>query len=354
MRAEADEVETRLRGSDIMVHDEALQAYLDSVVARLLPHLSVTGTAPRPVAIRDPFLNAAALPNGLFWIHTGMLATLENEAQLATVVAHELEHYAGRHALRGKIDADRRKSTRDAVAGLSTIFSPIPGIGIALLIGVHEMDKADPNVYSRELEREADAAGVRAMIAAGYDASQALRTYELFLAEENEGDAKEPYGYGSHPESRERLASCRAELEKLHASASPSGGGRTAREEYETAIRGILLSNSELDLSIKRYERAEQAAARYVRLQPADAKGHLALARVLQRKSGHNRVGLESAAAEYERAVQLDPRLAAARRELGLLSHDLGRREETTRHLEAYLSLEPRAVDRPILESYLR
>ena len=52
------------------------------------------------VVIKDPYLNAFAFPNGVIYIHTGMLARMDNEAQLAALLAHEMSHCIHRHTLR--------------------------------------------------------------------------------------------------------------------------------------------------------------------------------------------------------------------------------------------------------------
>src|SRR4051794_36718097 len=85
-----------------LYHDPLLESHLAQVVARLNP----PGMAVNPEiryrvrVIEDPSLNAFAYPHGSLYIHTGLLARMENEDELATVLGHEMTHVEDRHMLR--------------------------------------------------------------------------------------------------------------------------------------------------------------------------------------------------------------------------------------------------------------
>ena len=91
-RAEEQKLLTKVR----LYRDPALEAYLGNVVARLNP----PGMAANPAlqlqvhVVSDPTLNAFAYPHGSLYVHTGLLARVENEDQLATVLGHEMTHVA--------------------------------------------------------------------------------------------------------------------------------------------------------------------------------------------------------------------------------------------------------------------
>ena len=63
--------------------------------------------------LRDPSPNAFALPNGHIYVHTGMLARLRDEDQLAALLAHEINHVAGHHGI-----VDHRATRKKAIAGM--------------------------------------------------------------------------------------------------------------------------------------------------------------------------------------------------------------------------------------------
>ena len=77
-----------------------LEQHLERMLAWLMPTEAPEGIVPRMVLISDPGLNAYSFPDGAIYIHTGLLSHLENEAELALLLAHELAHVTGRHALR--------------------------------------------------------------------------------------------------------------------------------------------------------------------------------------------------------------------------------------------------------------
>ena len=89
----------RLERSGLLHEDEDLALYVTEVALRVQPQNTRT---PLPLSVkilRDPRINAFALPDGTIYLHTGMLARMENEAQLATVLGHEMAHVFRRHAL---------------------------------------------------------------------------------------------------------------------------------------------------------------------------------------------------------------------------------------------------------------
>jgi len=81
-----------------VLHDPDLQAYIDAAGNRVLGDRPVPEKVTyRFLVLRDPMVNAFALPNGSVYITTGLLALLENEAQLAGVLGHEAAHIYERH-----------------------------------------------------------------------------------------------------------------------------------------------------------------------------------------------------------------------------------------------------------------
>jgi len=146
------EEETEILDSSGLLHDDKqLEEYLNRLAAKLLP--PVQGR-PRIImkVLRHPSLNAFAYPTGRVYFHTGILAAMDNEAQLAAVMAHEITHVQERHLAREF--TSRKKKSAEEADSLRKILTSV-------------------NCYSRLLESEADAAAVRMMVAAGYDPREA-------------------------------------------------------------------------------------------------------------------------------------------------------------------------------------
>ena len=85
-----DREETRLRRSPFRMRNVELDKYLSGIACQLAadhcPDIRV-------YAMRTPYFNASMAPNGMLQIWSGLLLRMENEAQLAAIVAHEIGHY---------------------------------------------------------------------------------------------------------------------------------------------------------------------------------------------------------------------------------------------------------------------
>jgi predicted Zn-dependent protease len=136
--------------------DPELQTWLQEIGARLAPEPTDFYQKYRFNLIHDPSPNAFALPDGQIYVHTGLVSRLQNEAQLASLLAHEINHVAGHHGVLAY-----RSQRKKAAAG---IFFSIAGAAVG---GLGEVAGLMVNVglvssvygYSRELEQEADVKG---------------------------------------------------------------------------------------------------------------------------------------------------------------------------------------------------
>jgi predicted Zn-dependent protease len=338
--------------------DEALQQYVQSVAERLLPHMGESDVETTARILKDPFRNAICLPNGSVYLHSGILASLENEAQLATLLGHELSHYLRRHSLKEKRSAENRRTVANVFLGTLVVIAALGGDPAAAISLGHDANSAmeslldhQVNGYSQDLEREADKLGFQAMVAAGYDPREAPRIFRVLMAE-REAQVPEPYYYGSHPRVEERLRSYEKRLSKIKGTLAYREPGRVGKADYEEHIAELLLRNAELNLRLARVDFAREEVARYLEIAPQNADGHFFQGQVY-RKHSRSPQDLALAVDSYERAVALRPEDAASRRELGLLYRSLDRHLEAKAQLDAYLEIKPEAIDRPIIESYI-
>jgi predicted Zn-dependent protease len=79
-------------------NDSETSVYLENLGLTLVPKQTPEYVTWRFRAIRDLEVNAFALPNGSIYVNSGLLSRMENEAQLAGVLAHEITHVANRHS----------------------------------------------------------------------------------------------------------------------------------------------------------------------------------------------------------------------------------------------------------------
>jgi len=163
----------------LLLQDPDLQAYLDSVGKRVL------GNRPIPEQVqfkfrvlRDPMVQAFALPNGSVYVTTGLLSLLENEAQLAGVLGHETAHVFERHGYFENRSVRKKALTLNVIQIVASAAPVGPNFsqsvqlfGQAVQLGAaigSEILVASIFGYSREMERQADSDGLQAMTEASY------------------------------------------------------------------------------------------------------------------------------------------------------------------------------------------
>lgn len=349
---QAKHLNAALVARHLVYEDEQLQRYVDGVTKRLLPHVGSEQLPVRVRVLKDPFLNAFALPDGTVYVHSGMLARMENEAQLATVLGHELTHFTNRHSLKALRSARNSRTAADVVIAILAVAAvgasgnanaahAMADLGDALSKPVLA---AQVSGYSRDLEREADARGFAVMVAAGYDAREAPKFFTLLREETREGGIEEPYFFGNHPRLAERIANYDDQLAEWKV---PPDSPRVGAEAFADATSELLLDNAQLDLDLSRSERARRAIERHLAHRPGSPRGFFMLGE-LHRRTGEG----EQALAAYERAEELDAAFAGPHRERGMLYRALGRSAEARAEFERYMALAPNAADRPIISAY--
>jgi predicted Zn-dependent protease len=145
-----------------MIDDPDVVAYVNGVGKRVTATLDDSYFEYQFAVIRDPRINAFAVPGGYVYVHSGLLAALHNDDELAAVLGHEIGHVHAHHI---NAPARRRRCSIHRAARL-------PAVGGAAGGGVPATTAASQAValqYSREFEQEADYLGARSMQAAGYD-----------------------------------------------------------------------------------------------------------------------------------------------------------------------------------------
>src|SRR2546430_4265398 len=121
--AKAEKEEEALLKKAKVYDDPMLDEYLARIGDRLTPDQVRAAGGPgfKFGVIRDPTLNAFALPNGHIYVHTGMLSRLDNESQLAMIVGHEMTHVTHRHALSFQRDVQTKQILYPLAAAAASI-----------------------------------------------------------------------------------------------------------------------------------------------------------------------------------------------------------------------------------------
>ena len=195
-----------------------INQYLSGLGRRLASHAPQALSQPITVfAVRDPAVNAFALPGGYIGVNSGLVVAARSESELAGVLAHEIGHVMQRHIARGI--AQQSQGTGMMVATLvGALLAALAGQG-DLAMGVAAFGQAatiDRQLgFSRSAEQEADRAGFQMMRAAGFDPRGMLNMFRRLMnaASLNEGSGG---GYAStHPLSIQRLSDIENRLSEL-------------------------------------------------------------------------------------------------------------------------------------------
>jgi beta-barrel assembly-enhancing protease len=115
------EVEGKMKESDFLIKDPKLNAYIRSILCRSVGQERCASS--RVYLLRTPHFNAAMAPNGMMMVWSGLLLRAQNEAELASVLAHEFSHFEHRHSLQSLRNI-RAKSEA------FTWLSMVPAIGM--------------------------------------------------------------------------------------------------------------------------------------------------------------------------------------------------------------------------------
>jgi predicted Zn-dependent protease len=213
------------------IYDDAdLQRYVERI------GLGMARSSERPQlpwqfrVVDDSLVNAFAVPGGFVYVTRGILAYFDDEAQLASVLGHEIGHVTARHSV-----AQYTKQMGAQLVLLPTIVlvpelanaSQLIGAGLQVLL----------LKYSRDDESQSDELGLAYMTRAGYAATEMPKVFHtLDRIGEKSGTDGIPEWLSSHPKPANRESVMKALIARL-----PNGGqGRIGRKEYMEHIDGLV------------------------------------------------------------------------------------------------------------------
>lgn len=199
-----------------------INRYLDELGTKLAKYSKRPGIPYNFQVVNDRNLNAFATMGGFVYINTGTMIAADNEAELASVVAHEIGHIAGRHAIK------QMRSTAIAQGVLSAAGldeKQAVQIGVQLAVEL-------PN--SREDEYEADRLGLATIEQAGYAPSAMVSFMEKLLQKSRGGSV--PSFLSTHPATQDRITALKEAIDTKSASA----GNGLNRQNYKRQISPLL------------------------------------------------------------------------------------------------------------------
>lgn len=338
----SQEEQRALAKNGLLYHDKELEQYLNAVARKLQPPEIYRSIPFHVLILKNPYSNAFAYPNGVIYVHTGMLARMDNEAQLATLLAHEMSHATHRHQIR----EFRGVLNKSAVfASTRSLLGGVPGVG-NLTTALGELGTAAAiSGYSRDLETEADLAGIKLVVKAGYDPREAPKLFQHLKQELEESQQREPFFFGSHPRLADRIDAYQEFL------AGHRNGGVDNAETFRRKVAGVLIENALMDFRAGRFVQAKRSAEKYLASRPRDGRGYYLLGEIARQKG--DEAGLAEALTQFQKAVAVDSGYANAHKGLGMVYFREGKKGLAAKAFRAYLAKSPNAPDRSYIEDYL-
>src|SRR5687768_1945 len=197
-----------IRRDPTYVDDPEVAEYLASVGGKLT---QVSGGGRQDFeffAVRDPAINAFALPGGFVGVHTGLVTSAETESEMASVVAHEIAHVTQRHIARlFGTQQQMNMPVMVALAAAILLGRSRPDLASGAAAAAQGVAAATTLSYTRDFEREADRVGLQSLAAAGFEPRAMSAFFERMQRSQRVADDGTVPGYlRTHPVTTERIA----------------------------------------------------------------------------------------------------------------------------------------------------
>jgi predicted Zn-dependent protease len=214
--------------------DPELQSYIQELGEKIAakserPDLDWTFTV-----LDDPVVNAMALPGGYIYVNRGILAHFNSEAELVSVLGHEIGHVTARHSVEQMSRAQLAQIGLGVVASIGEKFRQFAGLagqGVGILF----------LKFGRDDENQSDALGLRYMTRAGYEPSEMPKVFAtLDRVSESHGLRATPQWLSTHPDPGNRIGNIEARIAKLP---PEQRQGAVGRESYFERVDGIVFGD---------------------------------------------------------------------------------------------------------------
>jgi predicted Zn-dependent protease len=318
----------RLDKSDVLIHDQRIEAYINQLGNKVLAQSDNAPFEFRFSVIKSSAINAFATPGGYVYVNRGLITLVETESELASVLAHEIGHINKRH-----VASIIEKSQKIGMATLAAVLAgAFLGGGGDLSAAVASFSLATASTlslkYSREQEEEADRMGMSYLVSAGYDGKAMLDFMKLMRRYEFYSNNIPSY-FLTHPGTDERISYIDALLQTTYT----QKGRDTIIGNLKRVQTILMFGEKNLDSSLHYFQNDLQK-------NPNNVDSLYGMA-VTQEKLGRTDESLSN----FRKAISLSPDDQDITRDLGILYFKLGRSEDAIVFLSKALSLKEDDLD---------
>ncbi len=328
----------QMQGGDYVI-DPELTKYVDEVGQKLAA-VSDRKLPYEFVVINNSVPNAWALPGGKIAVNRGLLTELNSEAELASILGHEIVHAAARHGAKG-MERGMLLQGAVAVAGIASQGSSYANLAVR---GSQIAAGLISQKYGRNAESESDLYGMKYMSLAGYDPKAAISVQETFLRLSKEAGKETDWLSGlfsSHPPSLERIEANRATAKTLPES------GELGIQRYKDKIAHLIQTKDAYDaldkgdkaLNEGKMKEALALAQQAIQGEPKEGHSHALIGDVYMKQQQY-----KNALTSYNKAVGLNSDFFYFYVQRGLSKQKLGDQQGARTDLEKSTKLLPTAT----------
>ncbi|MDP3671482.1 MAG: M48 family metalloprotease [Telluria sp.] len=212
-----EEIMRDIRRNHDFLDDDPILEYLNNFGSALVAaHPGARGETGADYyffAVRDPMLNAFALPGGFIAVHSALLLAAQSESELASVMSHEIGHVAQRHIAR-MLGQQRQDALIPLAAMVLAALASKAGsdAAVGVFMGGQGLAIQRQLNFSRDAEREADRVGFQIMGTAGFDTSGMVAFFGRMQSAGRSYSDLTPAYLRSHPLTSERIADIQARI----------------------------------------------------------------------------------------------------------------------------------------------
>lgn len=216
----------QLRDSGALLEDPVVDAYVQQLGQRLASRAHEGEHRFTFFVVRDPQINAFALPGGFIGIHHGLLLAAKTESELASVLAHEIAHVTQRHIARMIESSGQTSLMATAAIVAAVIVGGVTGAGsdaiqAAMAVAQGAAIQSQIN-FTRGNEYEADRVGIDILARSGFDPNAMAAFFETLARYNSLAGRRIPDFLKTHPVTAERVAEARNRAALLAGMSAPT------------------------------------------------------------------------------------------------------------------------------------